>query len=541
MVESTSHPPTQASAGGPPSKWSDVVAGALVSLIALPLCLGIAMASGFPPIAGIWAAIVGGVVGSLLSKSPLTIKGPAAGLIIIVVSCVQELGHGDPVLGYRLTLGVCVVAGCIQLLLGLARAGSLGDFFPVSAVHGMLAAIGITIVAKQGHTLLGVVPSGTSPLALLAEIPHSLWNLNPEVATIGLCGLAILFVLPRIKNSTVRRIPAPMLVLCLAVPLATWFDLEHRHSYHLFSHDYLVTPSLLVRLPAHLASAIVFPDFGAVGSWAGAKYILMFTFVGTLESLLSAKAIDHLDPQQRRTDLSRDLFAVGVGNVLSACIGGLPMISEIVRSSANVNYGARSRWSNFVHGICLLLMVSALPWLLQKVPLAALAALLVYAGIQLASPRSFAAAYRVGTDQLAVFVVTVVATLATDLLVGVLLGLLTEAMWHLVAGVPLRSFFPVRMTIGHSEADRVQLTVQGAALFSNWLPLRKRILAVRQGQDLSLHLEQAVVVDHSVLTQLRDLTDQLHQRGQKLTVLGLDKLVASTAHPLATRRQNRAA
>lgn len=383
------------------TSWTkDVVTGFLVFLIALPLCLGIALASDFPPIAGIFAAIIGGLFAPWISNSELTIKGPAAGLIAIAVGAIgefgpiaKELGYltpSDPMayqfLGaYKLVLGVCVVAAVLQIGFGLFRSGVLVEFFPISVVHGMLAAIGIIIFSKQAHILLGVKPEAKEPLLLLAELPHSLANLNPEVTTVGALSLLILFGLPLIRHPLFRRIPAPMAVLAVAVPLGLYFDFDHQQKYNFFGQEYEVGPSALVDLKDNLFGAIETPDFRGVLTGTGIKYVIMFALVGSLESLLSAKAIDLLDPWRRKTNFNRELLAVGIANTASAAIGGLPMISEIVRSSANINNGARTRLSNFFHGVFLLLFVALVPFLIREIPNAALAAMLVYTGVRLAA------------------------------------------------------------------------------------------------------------------------------------------------------------
>jgi len=542
---STPHSADIPHAPATPLLRADLIAGAQVALIALPLCLGIAMASGFPPIAGVLTAIAGGICGTALSNSPLTIKGPAAGLIVIVYGAVQELGQGNAALGYRLTLGIGVVAGLLQILLALLRTGTFGEFFPSAAVHGMLAAIGVIIIGKQAHTLLGVVPTAKSPLSLLAEIPHSMANLNPEVAVIGVLSLLLLVGLPKVPLQLVKRLPVPMLVLLIAIPLGIAFDLSHEHVYTLFHHQYSVGTSFLVRLPAHLLSAVTLPSFAAVLTPVGLKYVVMLTLVGSLESLLSAKAIDELDPQRRRTDLNRDLLAVGVGNLLASSIGGLPMISEIVRSTANLQNGARSRMANLFHGLVLLACVALLPTLLQRIPLAALAAMLVAVGLRLASPHEFTSLYRIGRDELLVFVITLLVTLATDLLLGVFVGVLASAVLRLIEGVPLRSLFPARVQVARST-ERIIIRVQDAAVFSNWLSLRRRILreASPTGgvgslvpQAVQLDVSQAVCVDHTVMTKLGQLREDLALRGQHLDLTGLDQLRAISSHPLSGRRR----
>ncbi|MEX2264470.1 MAG: SulP family inorganic anion transporter [Bryobacteraceae bacterium] len=513
----------------------DLYSGFLVFLIALPLCLGISMASGYPPISGILTAIIGGMLVSFLGSARLTIKGPAAGLIVIAIGAVTELGAGDMAAGYKRALAVGVVAGIIQIVLALTRAGAIGDLMPSAVVHGMLAAIGVVIIAKQAHTVLGVTPEAKEPLHLLAEVPHSLANLNPEVFAIGLLALIILFGLPMLRARWAKHIPAPMVVLASAIPLGMFFDLMHEHVYQFSSHVYHVGPKFLIQLPGSLQSALALPDFSQIASAVSIKYIVMFALVGTIESLLSVIAVDSLDPERRRSDLNRDLLATGIGNTASALIGGLPMISEIVRSKANIDNGARSHWSNFFHGTFLLLSILLIPGLLQQIPLAALGAMLIYTGARLASPKEFVHAYKIGPEQLLLFVVTMLVTLATDLLIGVGVGLLLKMALHVKNGAPLRNLF---RAIVHErrEEERLILQVQGAAIFTNYLGLKRRLMKIPADvHTVVIDFDSAWVVDHTVLEKLHTIGRDWTRR--RLVLSGLDEHVAMSSHELAARRK----
>lgn len=523
---------------------SDLLSGFLVFLIALPLCLGIAMASGFPPMAGIISAIIGGLVVSRISGSYVTINGPAAGLIVVILDAVMELGQGDAMAGYRYTLAAIVIASVLQVLLGVFKAGKLSAFFPSSVVHGMLAAIGIIIMAKQIHTLLGVKPEAQSLFGTIAEIPHSLMEMNPEVSMIGLCGLGLLIAWALIKNHTLKMIPAPILVVLLGLALGQYYDLDHVHKYlflpdteFLPHHEFTIGPAFLVAVPENFLSGFYFPDFSKLGSVEFWEAVVTIWLVGSLESLLSAAAVDRLDPYKRDSNLNRDLAAVGAGNILAGMIGGLPMIAEIVRSSANINNGAKTGWANFFHGAFLLVFVALFPRLIHEIPLSSLAALLVFTGFRLASPKEFAKTLAVGWDHFAVFVLTIIGVLATDLLVGVAIGIVAELLIHLSRGLKMHNLFSMAYHVEQTDSDTYHIAVSGSAVFSNFISLKSLLADFPKGQKVFFDLSEAELIDHTVMEFVHHFTEEYNHAGGRCEIVGLDQHRTFSDHHLAARRK----
>jgi MFS superfamily sulfate permease-like transporter len=403
----------------------------------------------------------------------------------------------------------------------------------------MLAAIGVIICSKQLHTLMGVAPKAKEPLALLAEVPHSVANLNPEIAAIGVVSLILLFGHAALAKRVafLKRVPAPLLVLVFAVPAGIAFDLDHEHTFTLGQGVFSVGPKFLVNLPGNLLSAITFPDFSAVFSSVSLKYIAMFALVGSIESLLSAKAVDMLDPQKRRSDLDKDLLATGTGNLIAGLLGGLPMISEIVRSSANIGYGAKSRLSNFFHGLFLLLFVAFAPMLIHRIPLAALAAMLIFTGVRLASPSEFVKTFRIGAEQLAIFTFTLVVTLATDLLVGVASGIVLKAVVHLINGASLTGLFWPEIEERKQDENQVVLHVRHAAVFTNFLKIKKQLERHSKTRHIEVDLTEAKLVDHTVMERLHELEDEFSRQGRHLHVRGLEQHRSLSTHPLSARKK----
>lgn len=517
---------------------NDLLSGFLVFLVALPLCLGISMASGFPPIGGIFTAIIGGMLVPLIAgknTAQLTIKGPAAGLIAIAIACVTDLGGGDAMLGYKLALAVVVATGIIQILFGFLKLGNFSDFFPMSVVHGMLSAIGLIIIIKQLPPMLGVKPAGKSIIDLIAEIPHTIANMNYEIALIGFISLAILLILPRINNKYVKMIPAPMLVILVSIPLGMYFDLEHEHVYLLQNHEYHVGPNFLVTLPGKMLDAITHPDFSQIFSGTSIKYIVMFALVGSLETLISAKAVDMLDPYKRKSNFNRDLIAVGAGNTLAGFVGGLPMISEIVRSSANINNGAKTSWSNFFHGAFLLIFVAFFPMLIHKIPLAALAAMLVNTGFRLASPKEFSKTFKIGPEQLIIFCVTIFFTLYEDLLVGILAGIVAKFIIEIVVGVSLKNIFKAHVAVHDEGNNRLVVKITGDAVFSNYLGIKRKLVALQPEKHLQLDLSECKVVDHTVMDNLHLFENDYRAAGGHCHIIGLEDHKPLSNHPHAAR------
>ena len=499
----------------------DVLSGFLVFLIALPLCLGISLASGYPAVAGIFTAIVGGLVATFISDSELTIKGPAAGLIVIALGCVQDFGFTggvDPAKdfqAYRMALGVGVVAGVYQIILGLFRVGILVNLFPKAAIHGLLASIGIIIISKQFPVLMGLNPQG-SPLELLAGIPSFIINMNPKVGMIGIMGIIIVLGYGYIKNPKLKIIPAPMLMLLITVPIGTVLAVGVEGSYTFNDHIYKLGQKFLVNVPGNLLNAVTFPDFSGITTETGIKYTVLFAIIGSLEGVLSAKAIDGIDPWGRKTNLDRDLLATGIANTMSAFIGGLPMISEIVRSKANIDNGAKTRFANFYHGMFLLICVALVPSVINQIPLAALAALLVITGYRLASPHEFMSIYREGKDQFIVFVSTILGVLATDLLKGLAIGIGVRIVIHFIRG---GSIFRLNAKIIPERDQSVTIFLRGSIIFSSWIPLRQDLQRLlKKGKRVTLDITETKLVDRRVMSRVDEWTKKFKENGLELSV-----------------------
>lgn len=514
----------------------DLNAGFQVFLIALPLSLGIALASGTPPMAGLISAIVGGLVVSLLGGGSVSINGPAAGLIVIVLAGVETLGHGNIKVGYPFVLAAIVCAGILQVVMGVFKAGKLSSFFPAPAVHGMLAAIGVIIMAKQTHTVLGVAPHAKETLEVIAEIPHSMMNANPEIAVIGLSCLA-LTILWQFMPAVFKKVPAPLVVVTLGIAFSRFFQLGISHHSTLWGHEHDIGPTYLINLPGSILNGIVFPDFSQFTTAAFWTVVLSIALVGSLESLLSSLAVDKLDPFHRRTNLNRDVLAVGVGTTISGFLGGLPMITEIVRSSANINSGARTRWANFFHGGFLLAFIVIAPSLIHQIPLAALAALLVFTGFRLASPQAFIHTYKTGPEQLAIFLTTLICVLATDLLVGVACGIALKLLLHRLRGVKFKDLFRLEYQLSETSPGNYRLETRSSAVFSNIISIKSQLESLAEGAHLTFDFSESYLIDHSFMEYIHSFIRDYERSGGICLIEGLENHQPISEHPLASRKK----
>ncbi len=504
---------------------TDVVSGFLVFLLALPLSLGIAKASGFPAAMGVLTAMIGGLVTVFFRVSELSIKGPAAGLITIAAAAVMEFGGDEQ--GWHTASAVIVVMALFQMLFGFLKFGSLSDIFPHTAVHGMLAAIGLIIIAKQIPVLLGDDPTlyaGEGPIELLMDIPKFVFNAHWHIAAIGIIGLIIMFGLPLLKINFLKKVPAPMIVLLVAVPMTMiWHFKQTEPGYS------------LVTIGDFWGSLNINADFSAIGTFTFWKYVIMFLFVSSLESLLTVKAVDNLDPYKRHSNYNGDLVGQGAGNTLAGLLGGLPMISEVVRSSTNIGFGAKTKWSNFFHGFFLLIAMLLLIPVIEMIPNSALAAMLIYAGYRLASPKALIHTFEIGREQLAIFLTTIVITLAEDLLLGIFAGIVVKMIFHIARGVKFSRLFKARLDVKKSDRDAVEIAIHDAAVFSHLVKIHKLLDAQPRKGSITLNFEDCKLVDHSFMAFVDYYKRDYEYEGGVMTLVGLEKMTPVSAHPLATR------
>jgi len=490
----------------------DIPAGIVVFLVALPLCLGVALASGAPLFSGLVAGIVGGVVVSWLSGSQLSVSGPAAGLTVIVLNGIEQVG------GFEIFLLSVVLAGILQLLLGYLKAGIIGAYFPSAVIRGMLTAIGLILIMKQiphavGYGVDVVVDetySPETPSAAFFEIGDALESISmgATIVTLVALGIMLLWETSFIKKSKVlSQIPGPLVAVIWGVifevsTLGTPLEISGQH---------------LVSLPEHhtlgdLMGHMVYPDFSAIINPQVLSLAVTIAIIASLETLLSLEAVDKLDPLRRVAPTNQELKAQGVGNIISGLLGGLPMTSVIVRSSANVNAGGRTKVASFIHGLLLLLsMVFLVDWI-NYIPLSALAAILLITGYKLAKPAIFLDMYRRGQDQFLPFAITVAAILTTDLLKGIAIGIVLGLLFV------MRANFHAAISLTQ-DGNHYLIRMRKDVSFLNKALLRELLDKVEPNGHVIIDGTRAEFIDKDILgsiinylTAAREINITVHLR-----------------------------
>ena len=494
---------------------SDLKSSLVVFLVALPLCLGIAVASGAPPMAGLIAGIVGGIVVGAISKSHVSVSGPAAGLTVIVLDSISSLGT------FPLFLGALVVAGIIQFLLGVAKAGVLGYYFPHAVIKGMLTAIGVILLLKQIPHALGYDKDFLGDFAFqqadqhntFTEIYYAILYYSPGAIPIVLVALGILiaFERPAVKSHRLLGL----------VPGALWAVLSSigiNAVYQKFFPGWALDNEHLVILPVlsnwhELPSLLTFPDFSMTLEPAFWVIAGTLAIIGSIETLLSIEAGDKMDPHKRTTPASKELVAQGIGNALSGLIGGLPITAVIVRTSANIEAGAKSKWSTIFHGALLLALVLSIPGFLNQIPLSGLAAVLLLVGYKLAKPTLFIKEYKKGWDQFLPFMVTVVAILLTDLLVGIGIGL--------VVGL----FFVIKTNFHRSvmvteRNGNYLVKLQKDVSFLNKSILIQELSQIPDGSKIIINATNSKFIDYDIQEVINDFIASAPSREMILVIEG---------------------
>jgi MFS superfamily sulfate permease-like transporter len=540
---STLHPHKPPASGlqGLKESWrNDLMAAFSVSMVALPLSLGIALASDAPATAGLFAALIAGIVTTFVRGSHIAINGPGNGLIAVILLGVASFGGGKE--AFQVVLAAIVVAGALQTLIGLLKLGKLGDIFPSSVIHGILAAIGLIILGKQLHVALGVNTKAKTTLAILLDVTNSIQNLNPYVLAVSGVSLLILVMYPKIQNKLLHLIPAPMWVLLIAVPMAWWLSFSSAAPYTMFGKSFSLGQSFLVPIPKNLLEGFLLPDFS---KWATIPFwslVFSITLLSFIETLISANAVDKLDPYKRSTDNNRELIGVGLSSMLSGFVGGLPIVTVIARSSVNIHNHAKTRWSNFFSGVFLLVFIVLFAPIIRQVPLAALAAILVYTGYKLTNPKVFFDAHKKGWEQLLFLVVTLVATLLSNLVWGLLVGTGFTLLFHIIrTGTSpsnfMRSVWGTKVAVENSGDNNVAIHVDGVLNFANILRLQTALEKLPEKPAVTMNLSKAPLVDLTVLETIHNVAEKIRHKGGSFILEGLQHHQASSTYPQALHIQ----
>lgn len=507
----------------------DALSGIVVFLVALPLCLGIAFASGAPLFSGVIAGIVGGIVVASISGSALSVSGPAAGLTAIVINSITQMGS------YQAFLLAVVLAGVIQLTLGLLRAGIIGHYFPSSVIKGMLAAIGLTLIFKQIPHALGYDKDSEGDFFFFqldgentfSEIINALNHLSLGAIIISSVSLFILIIWERPflrKYSFFKTIPGALLVVVLGALINELFAKN--------SPDLVLTNGHLVKLPvANSASEFIgqftLPDFTAFSNPKLYVVAVTIAIVASIESLLSVEATDKLDPEKRNTPTNRELKAQGIGNIISGFIGGLPVTAVIVRSSANINSGAKTKLSAIIHGCLLLISVILFAKIMNTIPLACLAAVLLMVGYKLAKVSLFKSMFKLGWDQFLPFAVTIVAILLSDLLKGITVGMVVSIFFILRNNYKRPYFF---LKSEHHDGDTITLELAEDVTFINKGSITLTLYHLPENSKVIIDGRKSKNIDLDVLEIIHSFHETAHLKNIQVELINIPAFKGTQGH-----------
>jgi MFS superfamily sulfate permease-like transporter len=501
----------------------DLPAGLSVFLVALPLCLGIALASGAPLYAGLLSGIIGGLVVSLISGSQLAVSGPAAGLTTMVAASIISLGD------YKIFLLAVIIAGLFQLLFGLMKLGVIANYFPSSVIKGMLAAIGIMLILKQIPLALGYDQpdfwSGGfihlfSPKNPLDNLKNFNQHITKGTILISVLSLSILIILQLPATIKMKIIPAPLIVVVFGVLTSLLFSgISSRIS---------LKQTQLVNIPLNIFANISFPEFSKLFSnseiW---KDGIIIGLLATLETLLCIEAVDKLDRRNRITPVNRELIAQGIGNMTCGLLGAIPITAVVVRGAANVDAGARTKLSAFTHGVFLLLAVLLVPFLLNKIPYASLAAILIMTGFNLTKPKLFRNMWSLGWKQFIPFMLTIIVILITDLLIGVSIGLLISV--YFIVRNNFKAEYKILRT-KHNGIETLYIKLNSNVTFLNKVKLREVLDEVPEYSVLTIDGSECNFIDYDILEIISEYGNKAHDRHIELHLPGIEKVDVMAVH-----------
>jgi MFS superfamily sulfate permease-like transporter len=441
---------------------------------------------------------------------------------------------------FNYVLAAIVVSGALQTLLGIFKLGRIADIFHGSVIQGLLAAIGIIIFAKQIHVALGTHSDGSNIVENLVDAVRMLPEANPFVVLISLAGLLMILYNSKITNRFFHFLPVPMWVIVLSIPFVYLFNFFEHHEISLLGKNFTVGPELLLDIPDSITESIMHPNFGKIGTLEFWSIVFSLLIITSIEHLAIAKAVDKIDPYKRKTDLNKDLTGIGLSTMISGFLGGLPIISVIIRSTVNIHNGAKTKWSNMYQGLLLLLFIVVLSPVMRQVPLCAFAILLVHTGFKLASPAVFKQVYNQGIEQLVFFLATMIMTLYSNLLVGLLGGSLLVLVTHiLLARIPVPQFFKLvyssRTRIISLPDGSFILKVRGIANFLGIIKVDKLVANIPADANINIDLSETRLVDMSYMDYIVEFLNKQRESGGKVFISGLDRHISSSTYNKALK------